>query len=171
MRVGRRPTGVIRRREDSILLPYHAKRFRKAFPYARRYRYSPQGLLYIFVPYSQIYRSLDASLCSRPDRHGRTHVDSEDSRRGRDQPRSDFPARHPAPSGAHSSLRQLLWANDPVSVTGTIGEALPGHKQSSPGDETESESPGFVNDRVSSMVLRGPRTLTLAIPLTHEHGW
>ena len=90
MRVGRRPTGVIRRREDSILLPYHAKRFRKAFPYARRYRYSPQGLLYIFVPYSQIYRSLDASLCSRPDRHGRAHVDSEDSRRGRDQPRSDF---------------------------------------------------------------------------------
>ena len=50
-------------------------------------------------------------------------------------------------------------------------EALPGHKQSSPGDETESESPGFVNDRVSSTVLRGPRTLTLAIPLTHEHGW
>ena len=85
-----------------------------------------------------------------------------------------FPARHPAPEGAHnirSDSRQLLWANDPVSVTGTIGEALPGHKQSSPGDETESESPGFVNDRVSSTVLRGPRTLTLAIPLTHEHGW
>ena len=58
-----------------------------------------------------------------------------------------------------------------VSQVHTIGEALPGHKQSSPGDETESESPGFVNDRVSSTVLRGPRTLTLAIPLTHEHGW
>ena len=63
-----------------------------------------------------------------------------------------FPARHPAPEGAqHLSSRQLLWANDPVSVTGTSkGEALPGHKRSSPGDETQSESqfrqrPGFVN--------------------------